>query len=428
MNRIIEWFRDPGPSGLIMFIVGVLGIVVAIVLWVISHIRGKKAEKTDITKAEVQKTGDGSTTTIDQSRHVKSGLDGEEVAKIVDTVIARQPERPAPLDDLTAAHQQIGRLEAEKEALREQLTAAIQRAAAARDENLADAGPAREAIRQLEDSGDTAGLQRFLQERIKLVRRFKQRADDEEISLNRQIAAVAYLGGEIDTAESAIDEILQVLPGDFHALTGKGIISYLRGELDEAKALFERVFQLAAQRDDERSEAAAHGNLALVYQAHGELDKAEEMHREALEIQERLGLQPDMANEYGNLGLIYQTRGEFDKAEEMHHKALQINNRLGREGGMANQYGNLGSIYGTRGELDKAEEMFQKSLEIDERRGWQEGKATDYGNLGLIYQTRGELDKAEEMFRKALEINKRLGRQEGMARQYGSLGLVLRNR
>jgi len=234
--------------------------------------------------------------------------------------------------------------------------------------------------------------------------------------------------GKLTEAEAEYARLI-VQTDSLDALNRYGHFLNRVGRLSQAQIMCERVAELADLRDDERSKAAAFGNLGLIYQTRGELDQAEEMHRKSLAIERRLGRQEEgMASNYGNLGLIYRARSDFDEAERMLRKSLEISERLGWQEGMANSYGNLGLTHQDRGELDQAEEMHRKALEIHEGLGLQEGMAADYGNLGMIYQQRGEPDKAEEMYRKALEIEERLGRQEGMASDYNNLGLLYEQR
>ncbi len=253
-------------------------------------------------------------------------------------------------------------------------------------------------------------------------------AKNERLDLKRKIATAAYLRGEIETAEAAVNEILSEDPDDLFALNQMGHIHSLRGKLDLAEKAYLRVLELATEVGDSESEAAAYGNLGLVYRKRGELDKAEEMHGKSLEIEEELGNKRGMAANYGNLGLIYQTRGELDKAEVMHSKSLEIEKQLGNKEGMAKDYGNLALVYQTRGDLDKAEAMHRKALAIDKQLGNKEGMAAQYGNLGIVYAERGDLDKAEEMHRKALKIDEEVGRKEGVASNYANLGVIYEQR
>ena len=411
--------------GLVGPLIGVGGAIVAVVIGVIltrllrgRHGKGNVTVQTgNHSPADVRTVGDiraegNSVVLVDQ----RVGFNGEEVNALVDTLLAAKakPDRQRALE-----------LSREADGLRANLAAAIRRAEDAERRGVPDAD---DVLEKLRANGDTARLLEFLAGRIQLVDAVTARAEEERISLSREISAVAFLRGDIDTAESAVAAILHALPEDLEALNLRGRIQSLRGDLDAAIKSYQAVRQLGEAQGDQQAIAAACGNLGLIYRTRGDLDEAEGMHRKALEINKKLDRKEGMANPYGNLGLIYKTRGDLDEAERMHRKALEINRKLGRKEGMANAYGNLGLIYRTRGDLDEAERMHRKALEIEEKLGRKEGMASEYGNLGLIYRTRGDLDEAERMQRKSLALNKKLGRKEGMAAVYGNLGVICRIR
>ncbi|MHC4091204.1 MAG: tetratricopeptide repeat protein [Planctomycetota bacterium] len=331
------------------------------------------------------------------STYVEGAADAETLKKIVDRFDRDVAERDERLQGFETAL-------AEKDQLIEQLRAALNRAAA--DAAKGDAA-AQSAIDEARASGDVSQLQGVLiAEADRLGERVKEAAA-EYMALCREIAAIAYVRGDIDEATKRLKAVLNLAPDDLDATNRLGIIHMLRGELPEAEQCYGKVLQLAG--DDAAGQAVAYGNLGLIYQTRGDLDQAEQMLRKALEIEERLGRLEGMAGQYGNLGLIYRTRGDLDQAEQMHRKSLEIEERLGRLEGMAGQYGNLGLIYHTRGDLDQAEQMHRKSLELNERLGLLEGMANQYGNLGVVYETRGDLEQARKLWTKARDLFARIG-------------------
>ncbi|MFA5783776.1 MAG: tetratricopeptide repeat protein, partial [Phycisphaerae bacterium] len=247
---------------------------------------------------------------------------------------------------------------------------------------------AAEALKQLRQTGNTEKL-------LALLIKERNRNQNAFIELNREIAAVAFLRGDIAIANYAVDQILKLDPNDLFALNQQGRIHRLKGQLNDAEESYQRVFEIAEKEDHFQAQAAALGNLGIVYQTRGALDKAEEMFKKALEIDEQMGNKEGMAADYGNLGIVYRTRGKLDNAEEMHKKALDIFIQIGSLEGQANQYGNLGLVYETRGDLTNAEENYRKALDIDTQMANKQGMAKDYGNLGNVYQTRGDLTNAE---------------------------------
>ena len=313
-------------------------------------------------------------------------------------------------------------LEGENRDLKATLTAALERVQARGHRR----PPSPRAIDAARRNGDLTQLDTALDaEWSRREAQIKEQARDW-LDLCRESAAVAFLRGDIDKAQSRLEMVFRFHPDDLDATNQLGHIHDLRGRLDEAETCYRRVLELA--RDDEGWQAKAYGNLGIVLKTRGDLDGAEAMYRKSLDINEKLGRLEGTAIAYGNLGIVLKTRGDLDGAEAMYRKSLAIDEKLGRLEGMANQYGNLGNVLKGRGDLDGAEAMHRKSLAIDEKLGRLEGMASDYGNLGIVLRTRGDLDGAEAMYRKSLAIDEKLGRLEGMASDYGNLGIVLRTR
>ena len=274
---------------------------------------------------------------------------------------------------------------------------------------------------ELRKSGDTEKLQHLLNAE-------RNQHKEEFIERSLEVAAIAFLRGDIPTTRTCLDEVLRLTPHDVRALNQLGHLERLLGNLDAAEQAYQHVLAAGKKGGDQMLQAVAYGNLGNVYATRGALDEAEAMYKKSLAIEEKLGRLEGMASDYGNLGVVYKKRGALDHAEEMYKKSLAINEKLGALEGMANQNGNLGNVYLARGALDHAEEMYKKSLAINEKLGSLGGMAIQYGNLGVVYMTRGELDESEAMYKKSLAINEKLGRLEGMASDYGNLGIVYQTR
>lgn len=226
------------------------------------------------------------------------------------------------------------------------------------------------------------------------------RAEAEILSTAQDAAALSKEG----KVEFARQKFVMLLAESFDpsVLTLAFDFFQRTGDLDTAVLSMEKLLSISADNSEEQ--AAAYGNLGIVYMTRDDLDKAEEMYRKSLDINESLGRKEGIAYQYCNHGNVYLKRGDLDKAEEMYLKALAIDESLGCKEGMASDYGNLGNVYQARNDFNKAEDMYQKALSIDEPLGRKEGVANQYCNLGVVYMTCGDLDKAEEMYRKSLAL------------------------
>ena len=323
-----------------VIIAAIAGIIVPIILHLIKK-KGGHSQRVDVGRINGNGTaiGDNPVVTIDK----RQGIDGELV-----------------LSKVIAEAEAKGRAEQQIEQLKDELAKAVERIKKLEAEG--NRPDAEKALEELRESGDMRRLQELL---------IKDREEhrDALIQRNREIAAVAYLRGDIDIASEAINEIIKELPEDISALNQKGHINRLRGRLKEAEDCYRRMLQLGSDVNDEAVKAVA----------------------------------------LGNLGLIYKTKGDLVMAEDMLNKSLEINKKLGRLEGMARDYGNLGSVYYMKGDVDKAEEMHKKALEIDEKVDHLEGVARHLANIGLVYEQRGNVPKARKYWEKALGLYKKIG-------------------
>ncbi|MCL5037559.1 MAG: tetratricopeptide repeat protein [Chloroflexi bacterium] len=219
-------------------------------------------------------------------------------------------------------------------------------------------------------------------------------------------------------------------------------------------------------KDIRSLEAAALGNISLIYQDRGELDKALRYHEDALKIHREIGYRQGEASDLINIGLIYQARGELDKALRYHEDALKIHREIGYRQGEANALSNFGLIYNEilkiadrirektgeetpgedirsheaatlsnigliyqdKGELDKALRYHEDALKIHREIGYRLSEASDLGNIGLIYKAMGALDKALRYHEDALKIHREIGYRQGEANALGNISLIYQAR
>jgi tetratricopeptide (TPR) repeat protein len=309
-----------------------------------------------------------------------------------------------------------------KDAIIKDLEAALARAGA---EARAGSSTAKEALDEARHSGDMSKLQAVLVRVAELTHSNVTEGMLEYIELCREIAAVAFLRGDIDEAQTRLNIILEADPEDLSALLQVGRIQLLRGNPGEAERSFRRILQISEAKAWKPGLSSAYIALGSLYRIKGDSVQAEQMYRQAMKIEEELGSSPGaMAAIYANLGNLYSQKGEFAKAEQMLLMSLKIEEELGRREGMAADYGNLAIVYRRWGKLAQAEEMFHRALQLNEELGRRVGMAHVYNNLGNLYQVKGDPAQAEQMHRKALQLNEELGRWGGIAYVCMSLGTL----
>ena len=171
-------------------------------------------------------------------------------------------------------------------------------------------------------------------------------------------------------------------------------------------------------------------NLGNAYLTLGQLDKAKENYKTIITQKGRINKENALRGEaaaLGNIGLIFQDQGKYDEAMEHHQAALAIHRELGHRQGEANQLGNIGIILLNHGKYDEAMEHYQAALAIDRELGYRQGEAVALGNIGLVFQDQGKYDEAMEHHQAALAIDLELGHRQGEAADLVNIGLVLYN-
>jgi tetratricopeptide (TPR) repeat protein len=262
------------------------------------------------------------------------------------------------------AEMRLQESESDNAALRKSVEDALARAKGLAEHGNRQAADALEAARE---SGDTAGLKRML--RVEAERRGDtvREAATDYIEIQRELAAVCYLTGDIEGAERSLRDILRLLPDDLDATNRLGHVHQLRGELDAAESQYRRLLQISPEIP--MVKAAAMGSLGLIAQTRGDLDEAERLHRESLEINRRLGRLEGQASDLGNLGMIARARGDLQEAERLLRESLEMNRKLGHLEGQASGLGNLGLIAQTGGDLAGARRLWTESRDLYARIG-----------------------------------------------------------
>jgi tetratricopeptide (TPR) repeat protein len=250
----------------------------------------------------------------------------------------------------------------------------------------------------------TPRTERLLGEAIELQRQHKERDAIERL-------LTAY---DMDLPAEAKIQL--------HILAGNGFLRL--SELEKAEGHYRQALDASQAAQNREGEAAALGNLGIVYGQRGDPNHAEQCFRDSLAIHRELGNRRGEANQLGNLGIICKDRGDLDRAEQYHQDALAIDWEIGYRLGESNRLGNLANVYYLRGDLDRAEQHLQEALVIDRVIGNRLGEAHDLGNLGNVYLTRGNLDLAERQYQDTLAIARELSSRLSEALALGNLGLV----
>jgi predicted O-linked N-acetylglucosamine transferase (SPINDLY family) len=194
------------------------------------------------------------------------------------------------------------------------------------------------------------------------------------------IAVQCHGRGNLQQAEQRYQQVLQMEPGQVHALHFLGVLNLQVGRMDLA------VEYLGQAVSRQPAYAEAINNLGIALAAQGKLDEAVARYRDVLR------LRPDFAEALNNLGLALAALKKYDEAVASYHQALQS------KPGYAEAHCNLASVLGKQGKLDEAVRSCQEALRI--RPNYPEA----YSGLGKVLAAQGKLDEAEACFQQAVNL------------------------
>ncbi|GAC1494731.1 MAG: tetratricopeptide repeat protein [Bradyrhizobium sp.] len=156
--------------------------------------------------------------------------------------------------------------------------------------------------------------------------------------------------------------------------------AHRKGAISDARRLYAAVLKI------DPTNAAAHGNLAIIAAQQGDLAGAERLIRRGLE------LKPDDPAGYNNLGSVLQQQGRFPDAIAAHRQAIKLRPDY------AEAHLALGNALRQQGSLDEAMGSYRSA--ITARRDYPEA----YNNVGVLLQMQGRLEEAASAYREAVAL------------------------
>jgi tetratricopeptide (TPR) repeat protein len=211
------------------------------------------------------------------------------------------------------------------------------------------------------------------------------------------LAVRRHQAGDLRKAELGYRQVLQVDPGNVHALHLLGLIAHQVGRDDSA---VEYILKALRSKPDF---AEAHNSLGMALQRQGQLEKAVASWRQAV------SLRPDYAAAHNNLGIVYREQGLLDAAVSSYRQAVAI------EPDFADAHNNLAVALHAQGLHDAAMASWRQAIRI--RPDYVEA----HFNLGSALYNLGRLDEA------AASLEQALLRRPRYAEAHNNLGNVLRD-
>src|SRR5229473_2224920 len=209
------------------------------------------------------------------------------------------------------------------------------------------------------------------------------------------------------------------------------LAAHRRGSIADAKRIYASVLSI------DPTNAAAHGNLAIIAAQQGDLAAAERLFRQGIK------LRPNDPAGYNNLGSVLQQQARLDDAIAAHCHAIRLNpnyaeaflalgNALKQQGKFEEAMGSYRSAIKARRDYAEAHNNVGVLLQMQSRLG---EAAAAYGeavalrpayaeaqfNLGVVLHQRHELDAAEAAYRRVISLD------PGIAVAHNNLGAVLKD-
>jgi predicted O-linked N-acetylglucosamine transferase (SPINDLY family) len=166
------------------------------------------------------------------------------------------------------------------------------------------------------------------------------------------------------------------------------LAAYRKGRVGDAKRLYAAVLKI------DPTNAAAHGNLAIIAAQQGDLTGAERLVRREIE------LRPDYPASHNNLGSVLQQQGRPADAVAAHRQAIKLNPNY------AEAFLALGNALRQQGHLDEAMAAYRSAIEA--RRDYAEA----HNNIGVLLQMQGCPAQAASAYREALALRPGYGEAE----------------
>ncbi|MGW1895089.1 tetratricopeptide repeat protein [Streptomyces sp. NPDC002004] len=312
-------------------------------------------------------------------------------------------------------------------------------------------------------TGDQARADTLITQGIHLARTLGEPARHEHALLQVLHANAALLRNDLETAEAAVEQGLQVarscpdarcrvqllLEQSSLALTRARSGPALPAQPDLAPAAFrisltaaaeaahqrtlsgryaQAALDLALDLTDRTGQADALNRLGNLAQDSGDLNTAEQHHKHALALYRQTGNLLGQATALDNVGDLARDRGELDTAKQYLEQALALYEQTGNRLSQANALDQLGHVARDSGDLNTAEQHHKHALALYQQTGHRSGQANAIGNLGIAAQGHGELDTAEQYLEQALTIFRQTGNLLSQAISLDQLGKVARDR
>jgi CHAT domain-containing protein/Flp pilus assembly protein TadD len=192
----------------------------------------------------------------------------------------------------------------------------------------------------------------------------------------------------------------------------QGWTEYLASNYSNAVVLLQEAGAAAKPLKLPLLEATIEMRLGAVELRQGQMDRAERALRHVIEVSAAQHDPYLQAAAMGNLGVLYQNTFQFEEAVYWLDKAAAVFQQIGSVNFYYVTLGNLGWCYHRLGDSDRALQNFQLAEAHAHQIGDRYNEQLWIGNSGSVLYARDDFDGAAKRFKRALEISQSLGTNE----------------
>jgi serine phosphatase RsbU (regulator of sigma subunit)/Tfp pilus assembly protein PilF len=266
--------------------------------------------------------------------------------------------------------------------------------------------------------------------KLKLEQAKKDNDQDEICSINKKMANLYIMKGELNVALDHLNESLAIaiqkndksLQAD--VLSDIAVVQFDSGKFDNSLEYLKKALELKKSLNDKEGSVNILSQLAQTNNNLFRQETAIEYYNDALEIAKETSNEKLASSILDNIGNIYYDQNQFDKAIESYKQSLEIEKKLGNEENVAVNLNNIGIAYYDQGNFEKAEEYYENSLNIFEEMGDQKEMSISLNNIGNVNYDWEKYVKALDYYEKSLKIKEELGYQAGIATSLFNIGNI----
>jgi len=248
--------------------------------------------------------------------------------------------------------------------------------------------------------GDFEEAKTYLEEYLKVARKYKSSEDEAEAYRNIAIIFIYYSKYDeaLEYAKKALDKAIESVRYDIIANSYNviGVIYNHKNLIDNALDYFQKYLEIAEKIGNYDYISKAYNNLALIYDYKGDFEKAKNYYLLSLELNYKLGNKRDLAISYNNLAVIESENGDSLKAIEYLKKSLKYAEEIGDTYNMCSGYRNLSSFYFDIKYYSEAKKALDSAIKIAESESYFSLLVNIYSMMVDICRETGKLKEASK--------------------------------